>query len=462
MNLDWEMFLAGNNAPILEERGPLEVEVPEGLPLDLNGTFYRTGPNPQFAPIDPYHPFAGDGMVHGFKISDGKLGYVNRWVKTPKFELEKKHGRSLYRGFDANPADRALTEGVSFDVANTNMVWHGNSLLALYELGRPYELDPETLETIGFWGDKQGYEGKMTAHPRVDPRTGEMLFYNCNTGKPELTFHIADKSGHVTKSETIELPYSCMIHDFFVTEDYVVFPISPAILDDNWEHRGDAHSYWDPEQGSYLCIAPRRGEFKVQWIEMDNCVVFHPLNAFNRGSKITVDVVKYPACPMMPNKDGDYTEGLSVMTSTSLKRWTFDAVGGGDLHEEEIDGLPGEFPRIDDRYANYEHQHGYMLNFSPEHGGADTISHINIGTGEIDRYSAGEGVGLSEPVFVPRSDNAPEGDGYLITTRYDEVKDESALEILDATDVSAGPISVAALPFRFPTGFHAIWKPDAA
>lgn len=460
MMVQWEQFLAGNHAPVHAERGPLAVEVPGGLPRELRGTFYRTGPNPQFAPLGTYHPFTGDGMVHAFGIRDGKLEYVNRWVRTGKFEIERRHGRSLYRGYAADPEQAALTGDVPFDAANTNMVWHAGSLLALYEISRPYELDPRTLETLGYWGDEQNFRGKMTAHPRIDPKTGEMLFFNYDTGRPELTFHVCDRNGRVVRSERIALPYSCMIHDFFVTEDYVVFPVSPAILDDSWRFRRDAHAYWDPRRGSSLCVLSRRGELSIQWIEIDNCMVFHPLNAFNTGSQITVDVVKYPSCPMMPDIDGNYTKGLEVLHKTALMRWTFDAVLGGGLRETEIDALPGEFPRIDDRFSGYRHRHGFMLNYNPKHGGTDTISHIDIGAGKICRYVAGEGITLSEPVFVPRTAQADEGDGFLITTRYDTARDESALEILDATDVERGPIAVAPLPFRFPFGFHAIWKPD--
>jgi hypothetical protein len=64
----------------------------------------RNGPNPQFAPRDAnHHWFIGDGMIHAFHIADGRVSYRNRWVRTPKWELEHKAHRALF-GSWGNPA----------------------------------------------------------------------------------------------------------------------------------------------------------------------------------------------------------------------------------------------------------------------------------------------------------------------------------------------------------------------
>jgi carotenoid cleavage dioxygenase-like enzyme len=122
------------------------------IPADLDGSFYRIGPNPQFAPRGNYNPLNGDGMVHAFHVRDGRVAYRNRWVRTEQWTLEHAAGRSLF-GTSGVPADSdPSVAGIRTDgVANTNIVWHGNKLLALEEGHGPIELDPRSLATIGRW-----------------------------------------------------------------------------------------------------------------------------------------------------------------------------------------------------------------------------------------------------------------------------------------------------------------------
>ena len=150
------------------------------IPSDLNGTLYRAGPNQRFAPRGDYHLFAGDGMVHAFHIKDGKANYNNRWVRTAKFNIEDKEGRCVINAmnpFDCEPeySDFVLTDKEG--LANTATVWHGGRLLVMEEGHRPYELDPVTLESIGSWDFRGKLQTAMTAHPKIDPDTGEMIFF---------------------------------------------------------------------------------------------------------------------------------------------------------------------------------------------------------------------------------------------------------------------------------------------
>jgi carotenoid cleavage dioxygenase len=134
-------YLSGNFAPVRSEDDydlPVKGEIPAGL----RGALFRTGPNPQFDPIEPHHWFFGDGMVHGFYVEDGKVRYRNRYVRTPKWELEHEHGRAMF-SIDPRRAD-PLTFGNEGGVANTNIVWHGGKLLALEEAHQPFEMDPRT------------------------------------------------------------------------------------------------------------------------------------------------------------------------------------------------------------------------------------------------------------------------------------------------------------------------------
>jgi len=172
--------LTGGYAPIQMECSALNLVIDGEIPLELNGTLYRNGPNPQFAPRGGYHWFAGDGMVHAFHIENGRVSYKNRWPRTVKWELENEAGESLFAIFNPQENDPRVAGVQTNGTANTNIVWHGGKLLALVESNAPFELDPETLESLGTWTFNDKLEGPMTAHPKIDPDTGEMLFFGYN------------------------------------------------------------------------------------------------------------------------------------------------------------------------------------------------------------------------------------------------------------------------------------------
>ena len=204
------------------------------IPADLDGSFYRIGPNPQFAPRGNYNPLNGDGMVHAFHVRDGRVSYRNRWVRTEQWNLEHAAGRALF-GTSGIPSDSdPSVAGMRTDgVANTNIVWHGNKLLALEEGHGPIELDPLSLATIGRWSFNKKLPRNMTAHPKIDPDSREMLFFaNFPTGRVtgDLEFYAANASGELIRSQMIHGPFAALIHDFTVTSDFVIFPFCPVTV----------------------------------------------------------------------------------------------------------------------------------------------------------------------------------------------------------------------------------------
>ena len=145
-----QSYLAGNFAPVRSEDDfDLEVDRARSRPA-WPATFYRNGPNPQFEPRDAYHWFSGDGMIHAFFVEDGKVRYRNRYVRTPKWELEHAAGQALFGTFGNPMTTDPSVMGKDSGVANTNIVWHAGQLLALEEGHRPFELDPATLESRGY------------------------------------------------------------------------------------------------------------------------------------------------------------------------------------------------------------------------------------------------------------------------------------------------------------------------
>jgi carotenoid cleavage dioxygenase len=197
----------------------------------------------------------------------------------------------------------------------------------------------------------------------------------------------------------------------------------------------------------------------MRWFTTDACYVLHPMNAWEEGDKIFADVMEYAAPPLFPNADGSMGERANAR----LVRWTFNLAGNSDtVKREQIDDLAGEFPRFDERRAGLAYRHGWFAGVTAHPGGMisrfDTISHIDVASGRRTDHVFDAGDSPGEPVFVPRSADAPEGDGWLVTVVYRRESDRSDFVVYDARNVGAGPIAAAELPRRVPFGFHGNWR----
>ena len=456
--------LRGGYAPIQMECDAPDLVIEGEFPLDLNGTFYRNGPNPQYAPRGRYHWFGGDGMIHGFHIENGRVSYKNRWARTVKWETERKAGESLFGVFNPMDNDPRVMGIKTNGIANTNIIWHGGKLLALVESNAPFELDPDTLESKGSWDFGGKLKGPMTAHPKIDPETGEMLFFGYNAGgaiSPQMSFHVADKSGKLTSSQWFNAPYAAMVHDFITTRDHVIFPIMPLTGSMERAMRGAPVYAWEPEKGTFIGIMPRTGTVEdIRWFRGDPAYVFHPMNAHSDGNIVICDVCQYAEAPLFPHADGSKPDPLK--SEAKLTRWTFDLGSESDQYKvEQLDDIRCEFARLDERFTGLNYRHGYFGCVTVEHPlarGYNAIGHIDHRSGKIRRFEMSGEFATSEPVFVPRNKNAPEGQGYLLANVYDATIDKSHLIVLDAENVEKGPLGKAMLDHRVPFGFHGNWR----
>jgi carotenoid cleavage dioxygenase len=450
-------YLAGNFAPIRSE-DDFDLEVVGELPQGLRGALFRTGPNPQFEPRDPnHHWFGGDGMVHGFYVADGKVAYRNRYVRTPKWELEHAAGRSLFGTFGNPMTTDPSAVGKESGLANTNIVWHAGRLMALEEGHAPFEMEPRTLASKGYL---EAYRGRVTAHPKVDPSTGEMVWFAYSVGETPfasgVSYGVTDASGAVVRRDDFQAPYASMVHDFMVTQNHVLFPILPLTGSLERAMKGLPPFAWEPEKGSFVGVMRRDAEVStIRWFNTEACYVFHPMNAWEEGDKLFADVMRYDQAPLFPNADGS----PGKKAAARLVRWTFDLASNSDaIKEESIDDLDGEFPRVDPRYETLKNRHGW---FAGDPGGAKTVRqsaivHIDHLTGRRESYELGQDA-PSEPVFVPRSADAGEGDGWLTAVVWRAAEDRSDLVVFEALDVAKGPVAIAKVPRRVPFGFHGNW-----
>jgi carotenoid cleavage oxygenase len=474
-------YLEGGFAPLHQEYTLTDLEVTGAIPDYLDGRYLRNGPNP-IGEIDPelYHWFVGDGMVHGIRIRDGKAEwYRNRWVRGP--HAAKVLGESPPAG----------NFGLSPIGANTNVIGHAGKTMALVESGVAcYELTDE-LETVGICDFDGTLTGGYTAHPKRDPATGELhaVSYSMYRGNT-VQYSVIDVDGRARRTVDVTVAGSPMMHDFSLTEHHVVFYDLPVTFDaqqaaamtvprglrlparlllsaligrihipdpiaarqpggSNDADRRFPYS-WNPRYPARVGVMPREGgDTDIRWFDVEPCYVFHPMNAYDDGDTIVLDVVRHPK--MFDTDHLGPNEG-----PPTLDRWTVD-LADGKVRESRFDDRAQEFPRVDERLVGKRHRYGYAPAIEDGVGGGSALlKHDFVRGGTQPRWFGAEKA-LGEFVFHPSSTGAAEDEGVLMGYVYDRPSDRSALVILDAQTMD--DIASVNLPHRVPAGFHGNWVP---
>ncbi len=427
--------LRGNYAPVQTEVTTDELSVVGDLPPELDGLYVRNGANPKSGRSP--HWFAGDGMVHGIRLGDGRAHwYRNRYVQTRA--LNEPGARAI--GADGS-VDR--TVGVN----NTHVIRHAGRILTLVESSFPCELSPE-LDTVGVHDFDGRLDSAMTAHPKICPVSGEMHFFGYGWAPPYLTYHRVDATGALVQSEVIDVPGPTMIHDFSITETQVIFMDLPVVFDLELAMRGTMPYRWDDDYGARLGVMPR-GVSGVQprWFDIDPCYVFHPMNSFDDGSTVVLDAARYPSLWKADSADFD--------NDSVLHRWQID-LDDGSVTETQLDDRQMEFPRVREDLVGLPNRFGYgVSSFGDEAG----IVKYDLETGDAAIHDLGPGRLPGEAVFVPADGAVAEDDGWLLLYAYDKAADTSSFVVLAAADPTAPPIAEVPLPQRVPFGFHGSWMP---
>jgi carotenoid cleavage dioxygenase-like enzyme len=369
-----------------------------------------------------------------------------------------------------NPyTDDPAAAGINRGLANTNVYWHAGRLLTSKEDSPPIQIDPDTLDTVGEWTwDGELASQTATAHPKVDPRTGELVFFGFaakGETTPDIAYYEADQRGRIIHEAWFEAPYSSMIHDWAVTENFVVFPIIPLTSDLERLKAGGPHYVWDGSKDVYLGVVPRRGDAgKVRWFRGTNRFASHIMNAFDDGRHICIDtpVGAKSAFPWFPDITGapfdpDQARGF-------LSRWTIDTVAGGGFTETRLTDCSGEFPRTDERWATRGYRFG-LINLTTVPGEAPPdgipgfrwLGAIDPQTRAMTRRCAGDDCTLDEAVFVPPRPDAGHGDGYVLQLVERHADNRCDLLILDARHIDGEPVATIKIPIRLPGGLHGNW-----
>ncbi|HIG39646.1 MAG TPA: dioxygenase [Gammaproteobacteria bacterium] len=436
------VHLRGNGRPVVEEQTITELKVNGSIPSELDGRYVRTGANPLSG--TSAHPFFGDGMIHGVRLLEGRAEwYRNRYVQTP---------------FIANPSVDILDPSVMMDMksskANTHVIGHAGKILALEEGHFPYVVDGD-LGTVGSTDFGGVLKGSFTAHPKICPVTGELLAFGYSALEPYLRYLRVSAAGDLVQTENITVGGPTMMHDFNITRNHVIFMDLPAVFNMELAMSGDMPIRWDDNYPARLGVMPRDGtDAQVTWYDINPCYVFHPMNSYEEGDTIVLDVARFSHM---------WRESSMDFPSPELWRWTIDTVTG-KVSEEQIDDMAAEFPRVADSVVGLKHRYGYMMGMS-EPGNSDdpmsasgAILKYDREKGERSEIQFGRGRVGGEPVFVPTENPNSEDDGYLMTYVYDASSDSSSLVIMDAATMDSTPVASIDLP-RIPNGFHGSWIP---
>lgn len=448
-------FLEGNFAPVREEITADKLNVIGELPPDLSGMFVRNGPNPQFPPIGQYHWFDGDGLLHGVRITQGQASYRNRYVRTQGFLIEQKAGKAVWTGiFEPSPPDRS--EDPIKNTANTALVWHAGQLLALWEGGEPHAIQLPELDTLGpyYYGGK--LSSAFTAHPKVDPVTGEMMFFGYSMMQPPyLQYGVVSAEGELLRTVPVELPMGVMMHDFAITENHTIFMDLPLTFSMARMQQGLPTMMFERDRPSRFGIVPRYGDnSNIRWFETPACYIFHTLNAWEEGDEVVLVACRMNSTNVLAVNERDRTPDGDI---PRLHRWRFNLTTG-TVREEMLDDVPSEFPRIHEGYVGRPVRYGYTAKSAPTLVPLfDGLIKYDFSTGQSEIHEFGPGCYGGEAVFVPRPSATAEDEGWLITFVYNEAESRSELVILNAQDPTAAPVARVLIPQRVPYGFHGAW-----
>jgi all-trans-8'-apo-beta-carotenal 15,15'-oxygenase len=447
--------------------------VVEGVvPENLRGTLYRNGPG--LFERDGYkkkHLLDGDGMIQAVDFSGGDVRYRNHFVQTPKFIAEEEAGKFLMPTWTTLAPDfwNSIPGTPSESQAGVTTYMVNGRLTAHDEAGQPFELDPVTLEDLGEM-PVMGEEGpgSYKAHTKVDGRTGDWIFVGWNHGPtPGMEVVIKNRDGGLALHRKVEADRDCYIHDFFASENYVVvnmhaMAFNPFPMLAGMRSFTDSLS-WEPELGNLLVVIPKDASREVQYFEAPGRFMWHSFNMFERGTELVADFIAYDDPDHFIGEDPLFKAVMQGRMSQAqysgvARRYVMN-LQSGRLGEEQLAEGNYEFPVVHPALAGYEYSVGYASFGSPGtilHSG---LARIDMKVGLVDGFDFGSTTHIGEPIFVP--EGVSEDRGYLLAMGLDGESRKSFIAVMDAGNLSAGPLARVNLRHHTPLSFHGCWAAQA-
>ncbi len=468
---DTHPYRSGVWRPQHREYDAWDLDVIGEIPSDLHGVYLRNTETAMFEPIKRYHPFDGDGMLHSITFDSGDARYSNRFVRTEGFLAEQAARRSLWAGITEHPSNAVADHGwgartMMKDNASTDVIVHGGVALAsFYQCGELYRLDPRTLDDLGTtsWGGRFPAEG-VSAHPKLDEHTGELLFFNYSAEAPYMHYGVVSREGELTTYIDVPLPGPRLPHDLAFTEHWTIFNDLPLF----WDERALADGYYSNtfrrDLPSRFGIVPRHGTTdEIRWFEAEPTFVLHWTNAYEDGDGIVLDgFFQHNPTASGADRFGGELKGFETLDMNVLEarahRWRFDLTTG-ETTEEPMSERCLEFPMVNGRHAGRRHRYSYNARCTHGLFAFDGLVKHDLDTGDEELVEFDDGVYVSETVMAPRDGSTAEDDGYLVTFTSDVVNDRSECVVFDAVHLDEGPVARIRLPERISSGTHSTWAP---
>ena len=462
MDLSAFPYLQGNYAPVAEERDldEAQLRVEGSVPARLLGAYMRDGANVAYQPNHYVYPLDGDGMVHAVYFKDGHVQYKNRWVQTSHLKTERKFNRTIYGSVGKllpvpqDVIDAGGEPNPIRNTANTNIIYHGDKLLAMWEGGFPHLLNAD-LSTVGLYD----YEGALrpgdalTAHPKVCPTTGQLVTCTQRWDSPNYWVQIFDARGKHMQTIPVEFARKGIIHDLQITDNYVVIFYAPAFHSVEKAMKGENPFLWEPELGTKIIAIPRSGKGQNTVFETEAFFSWHYCNGFERGGKLIIDYVRIKSIPFAQ----DQGTGAEKQPRR-MNRMTLD-LATRQVSNEEISDVFCEFSRVDERRMGKSYRYGFAASSNREWGdahGYNCTGRFDFDTGETSLWEYGPEANAGEPVYVANPDSDREEDGWLMCFVHNP-GEGAFLSVLSAGDFTRGPVCKVHIPGRVPNGFHANW-----
>jgi carotenoid cleavage dioxygenase len=464
------------NPPFRAECDIQDCEVEGTIPSNIDGAFYRVGPDWQYPPAPGNIIFDGEGHVSVFRIKNGRADFRSRYVRTQRFKAQAEARRRLF-GVYRNPfTDDPSVARVSRGTANTHVVYHHGRLFALKEDSPPVAMNPLTLETLDDYYTFHGglHSLSFTAHPKFDPLTGEMLGFGFEAkglATDDVAVYAVDSKGKVTWEAWIKVPYVGILHDFVVTQTHIGFLVFPMATNVEGMKHGQIHFAWDSTLPTWYGVMRRGGDGKdLRWFKGPARCAMHVMGAFSDGDRLYADMEMslkntFPFFPNLHGEPFDPVAGAAHLTRVSVdlskKAGTYDM--------EILYPQVGILPRQDERYQTLPYHVGFMPTTDPAKPRHPNLAHLPFhlnncytrcdhATRKTSSFFIGDDATLQEASFIPRGKNAPEGDGYVIGVANRLLEGGRAdLVIVDTQHMEDGPVATVKLPFRSFSQVHGCW-----
>ncbi|MGD1900616.1 MAG: carotenoid oxygenase family protein [Geitlerinemataceae cyanobacterium] len=440
------------------------------IPTELTGTVFRNGPGLlEIGDTPVAHPFDGDGMIAAIAFpGDGRAHFQNRYVRTEGYVAEQKADKPLYRGVFGTQKPGGWLANI-FDVnlkniANTNILYWGEKLLALWEGSLPHRLQPETLETIGLenLGGLLPKGGSFAAHPRIDPDVdGEkrLVNFSVKTGLSSTieTYEFAP-DGSLACRHARSIPGFAFMHDMAITTKHEIFAQNPVNFNPipfllGFCGAGQCIKF-DPSASTKIYLLPRDGG-EPEVYETDPCFIFHHSNAWEEGETVVLDSICYASFPEVEEGTDFLSVDFDKIPAGELWRFRIDRATG-TVTREVLESRCCEFPVLHPDRVGRPYRYVYSGATEQAAGNAplQAVIKMDLETGDRQLYSvAPRGFG-GEPLFVPRPGGEAEDDGWILILVYEADFHRSSLHILDAKNIEAGAIAKLNLRGHIPYGLH--------